>query len=72
MDNYGKILRFAEENSGYITSKEASRLNINSTFLCNLVNAKQLERVVNGIYKLSDNPDDNVYVLSNTSKNICY
>lgn len=72
MDNYGKILRFAEENSGYITSKEASRLNINSTFLCNLVNAKQLERVVNGIYKLSDYPDDNLYVLSNTSKNICY
>lgn len=72
MDNYGKILRFAEENSGYITSKEASRLNINSTFLCNLVNAKQLERIVNGIYKLSDYPDDNLYVLSNTSKNICY
>lgn len=72
MDNYGKILRFAEENSGYITSKEACRLNINSTFLCNLVNAKQLERVVNGIYKLSDYPDDNLYVLSNTSKNICY
>lgn len=38
IDNYQKILKFVEENSGYITSKEASNLNINSTFLCNLVN----------------------------------
>jgi len=72
MNNYDKILNYAKENNGYITTKEAETLEINSTFLSNLVNKKKLERVGTGIYKLPEYPIDNFYILSKSSKNMCY
>ncbi len=72
MNNYDKILNYAKENNGYITTKEAENLEINSTFLSNLVNDKKLERVGIGIYKLPEYPIDNFYILSKSSKNMCY
>lgn len=72
MNNYDKILNYAKENNGYITTKEAETLEINSTFLSNLVNDKKLERVGTGIYKLPEYPIDNFYILSKSSKNMCY
>lgn len=32
MNNYDKILKYARENNGYITTKEAEDLKINSSF----------------------------------------
>ena len=72
MNNYDKILNYAKENNGYITTKEAENLDINSTFLSNLVNDKKIERVGIGIYKLPEYPIDNFYLLSKSSKNMCY
>lgn len=72
MNNYDKILNYAKEKNGYITTKEAETLKINSTFLCNLVNDNKLERVGTGIYKLPEYPIDNFYILSKSSKNMCY
>lgn len=72
MNNYDKILKYARENNGYITTKEAEDLKINSTFLSNLVNDKKIERVGTGIYKLPNYPIDNFYILSKSSKNMCY
>lgn len=72
MNNYDKILNYAKENNGYITTKEAEILEINSTFLSNLVNDKKIERVGTGIYKLPEYPIDNFYILSKSSKNMCY
>ena len=72
MNNYDKILDYAKENNGYITAKETECLDINSTFLSNLVNEKKLERVGIGIYKLPDYPIDNFYILSKSSKKLCY
>ena len=72
MNNYDKILNYVKENNGYITMKEAKELEINSTFLSNLVNNKKLERVGTGIYKLPEYPIDNFYILSKSSKNMCY
>lgn len=72
MNNYDKILKYTNENNGYITTKEATSLNINSTFLSNLANDKVLERVGNGIYKLPNYPVDNLYILSKSSDNMCY
>ena len=43
MNNYDKILNYAKENNGYITTKESESLKINSTFLSNLVNDKKLD-----------------------------
>lgn len=72
MNNYDKILNYAKENNGYITTKQAENLEINSTFLSNLVNDNKLERVGTGIYKLLEYPIDNFYILSKSSKNMCY
>lgn len=72
MNNYDKILNYAKENNGYITTKEAETSEINSTFLSNLVDKKKLERVGTGIYKLPEYPIDNFYILSKSSKNMCY
>ena len=72
MNNYDRVLKYAEENNGYITSKEAENLGVNSTFLSNLVNHKKIERVGTGIYKLPEYPIDNFYILSKSSKNMCY
>ena len=72
MNNYDKILNYAKENNGYITTKEAESLQVNTTFLSNLVNDKKIERVGTGIYKLPDYPIDNFYILSKSSKNMCY
>ena len=72
MNNYDKILNYAKENNGYITTKEAENLDINSTFLSNLVNDKKIERVGIGIYKLPEYPIDNFYILSKSSKNMCF
>lgn len=72
MNNYDKILNYTKENNGYITTREAEILKVNSTFLSNLVNAKKLERIGIGIYKLPEYPIDNFYILSKSSKNMCY
>lgn len=72
MNNYDKILNYAKENNGYITSKEVENLEVNSTFLSNLVNNGKLERVGTGVYKLPEYPIDNCYILSKGSKNMCY
>ena len=72
MNNYDIILNYAKENNGYITTKEAENLKVNNTFLSNLVNDKKLERVGTGIYKLPEYPIDNFYILSKSSKNMCY
>ena len=72
MNNYDKILDYAKKNNGYITSKEAENLEVNRTFLCNLLNDKKLDRVGTGIYKLPEYPIDNFYILSKSSKNMCY
>lgn len=72
MNNYDKILSYAKKNNGYITTKEAESLEVNSTFLSNLVNDKKIDRVGTGIYKLPDYPIDNFYILSKSSKNMCY
>ena len=72
MNNYNKILSYAKSNNGYITVKGAKKLNISRAFLTNLVNKKVLERVGTGIYKLPKYPIDNFYILSKSSKNMCY
>lgn len=72
MNNYVKVLNYVKKNNGYITTKEAKNLEINTTFLSNLANNNKLERVGTGIYKLPEYPIDNFYILSKISKNMCY
>lgn len=48
MNNYDNILSYSKENNGYITTIKEEYLDINSTFLSNLVNnkkQKELEQV---------------------------
>lgn len=41
MNNYDNILSYSKENNGYITTIEEEYLDINSTFLSNLINNKK-------------------------------
>ncbi len=72
MDNYNKILNYAQEHNGYITTKEVEQLNIKRAYLTNLVNKNTIERVGAGIYKLPEYPIDNFYILSKSSKHMCF
>lgn len=72
MNNYDRVLKYAKDHYGYITSKDISSININSTFLSNLVKKGKLERVGRSVYKLPDYPLDSFYVLSKSSDNMCY
>ena len=72
MNNYKRIIKYAEENNGYITAKETKKLKISSTYLTNLVLKGLIERVGIGIYKLPEYPLNNFYILSKTNKNMCF
>lgn len=72
MNNYKRIIKYAEENNGYITAKETRKLKISSTYLTNLVLKGLIERVGIGIYKLPEYPLNNFYILSKTNKNMCF
>lgn len=72
MNNYDKILKYMDENNGYITTGELLKLNVNKNFLSILVKRKRIQRIENGVYKLPDYPMDNFYVLSTRSKHMCY
>ncbi len=72
MTNYDKILNYAKANNGYVTTESIKELNVNSTFFSNLVKNKKLEKMGVGIYKLPEYPIDNFFILSKSSKNMCY
>lgn len=72
MNNYDRILTYAKNNCGYITTKEAMALGISRVYLSNLVSNNELERVGSGTYKLPEYPFDYFYIISNCSKNMCF
>lgn len=63
---------FASKNNGYIKSKDLDILKVNSTFLSNLCNRGELERVGVGVYKLPTALLDELYIVSNSSKYACF
>lgn len=63
MTNSEKILRFAKENGGTITTRQVNELNIKRPILYALVDKGLLEQSSRGVYILPENLDDEFYNL---------
>lgn len=68
MTDSEKIISFAKQNSGYITTQILKDKNINSMSLTRLVREKIFERVCRGTYILSDYFRDEYYEYQMKSK----
>lgn len=72
MNFYEKILKLAEKNGGYITTKELVNNNINKKFLTNLVRDGKLLRLSRGYYGLPNYIQDDYYILLSKSQNAVF
>ena len=72
MSKSEKILQMANNNNGYVTSKEVKKANINSTELTRLVKVKKLERISRGFYCIPNSFCDDYYKNQLKSKNCIY
>ena len=72
MNYYDKILKIAQKNNGYVTTKEIVEQNINKRFLTNLVKNNKLIRISRGYYGLPNYIEDDYYILQSKSKNAVF
>lgn len=72
MNYYDKILKIAQKNNGYVTTKEIVEQNINKRFLTNLVKNNKLVRISRGYYGLPNYIEDDYYILQSKSKNAVF
>ncbi len=72
MNNYEKIIELANNNNGYVTSKEIKAHGIARAFLTNLVKQDKLERVARGVYMLPTELVDIYYKLQIVNKDAVF
>ena len=72
MTNAEKILKMAEKNKGYVTTKSVKEANINTVELTRLVKQKKLERITRGYYITSNSFGDDYYKYQLKSKNCVF
>lgn len=69
MTNAERIIKLANNNNGYITTKQIKNANINTVELTRLVKQKKLERIVRGFYAIPNSFCDDYYKYQLKSKN---
>ena len=72
MTNAEKIIKMAQENNGYITTKEVKKAKINTIELTRLVEQNKLERVARGYYAIPNSFCDDYYKYGLKSKNCIF
>lgn len=72
MTNAEKIIKMAEENNGYVTTKEVKSANINTIELTRLVEQNKLERIARGYYAITNSFCDDYYKYQLKSKNCVF
>lgn len=72
MTNAEKIIKMAQENNGYITTKEVKKTKINTIELTRLVEQNKLERVARGYYAIPNSFCDDYYKYGLKSKNCIF
>ncbi len=72
MTNAEKIIKIANENSGYVTTKQVKNANINTIELTRLVNQNKLERITRGYYAIANSLCDDYYKYQLKSKNCVF
>ena len=72
MTNAEKIIKIANENSGYITTKQVKEKNIGTIELTRLVKENKLERISRGYYAITNSFCDDYYKYQLKSKNCVF
>ena len=54
MTNAEKIIKIANDNNGYVTTKQVKDANINTVELTRLVEQNKLERITRGYYAITN------------------
>lgn len=68
MTNAEKIIKIANDNNGYVTTKQVKDANINTIELTRLVEQNKLERIVRGYYAIANSFCDDYYKYQLKSK----
>lgn len=72
MTNAEKIIKIANENNGYVTTKQVKNANINTIELTRLVKQNKLERITRGYYAITNSFCDDYYKYQLKSKNCIF
>ena len=72
MTNAEKIIKIANENNGYVTTKQVKDANINTVELTRLVEQNKLERITRGYYAITNSFCDDYYKYQLKSKNCIF
>ena len=72
MTNAEKIIKIANENNGYVTTKQVKDANISTIELTRLVDKKKLERITRGYYAIPNSFCDDYYKYQLKSKNCIF
>lgn len=72
MSNAEKIIKIANKNNGYVTTKQVKDANINTVELTRLVKQNKLERIARGFYTVANSFCDDYYKYQLKSKNCIF
>lgn len=72
MDYKLKILKIAEDNNGYITTKDVVNKGIPKIYLTNLVKEGKLVRISRGFYMLPNNFEDDYYKIQLSNSEVVF
>lgn len=72
MTNAEKIIQMANQNNGYVTSKQVKNANIKTIVLTRLIEQNKLERIARGYYALPNSFCDDYYKYQLKSKSCIY
>ena len=72
MTNAEKIIKIANENNGYVTTKQVKEAYINTIELTRLVKQNKLERITRGYYAIINSFCDDYYKYQLKSKNCVF
>ena len=72
MTNADKIMKIANENNGYITTKQVRDANIKTIELTRLVEQNKLERITRGYYAITNSFCDDYYKYQLKSENCIF
>lgn len=72
MTSEEKIIKMANDNNGYITTKQVKKANISTVCLTRLIKKNKLERISRGFYAVSNSFCDDYYKYQLKSKNCVF
>jgi len=67
-----QLFQLLEQGNGYISTSDALALDISAPYFYDFTKEQGLVRVARGLYKTEDAWDDELYVISNLNKQVCF